>query len=241
MNFKTLTAAGALVLAAVGMSSAYPLLQLDIVGGTYDAGTQTVMSNSNDFNLCAMLDRYNPKFTGYDNFTISMAVTPGVNSPSDLGSVIFNGEEITITDEMTFGIPPIDAYVGNKDDELQKHGIFPTYFKEFQFNFDPSKTTAIYNAETQTGVNPTTIAGSDLAYSLFNVKTAGLADGYEVHFDLYKTYQDLDGDVGVSDFAPFSHDAQSSSPTSVPEPSSVSMMLLGFTMLGGFAFFRRKK
>jgi hypothetical protein len=30
-------------------------------------------------------------------------------------------------------------------------------------------------------------------------------------------------------------------PTSVPEPSSISLMLLGFSILGGAAFFRRKK
>jgi hypothetical protein len=30
-------------------------------------------------------------------------------------------------------------------------------------------------------------------------------------------------------------------PTIVPEPSSVSLILIGFAILGGFTFYRRKK
>ena len=71
-------------------------------------------------------------------------------------------------------------------------------------------------------------------YVDFMVDATGLLDGYNLHFDLY-TYEA--GNRRVTEFAPFSHDAGTS--TEIPEPSLWSLLLLGSLMIAGFTFLRR--
>jgi hypothetical protein len=146
---------------------------------------------------------------------------------------------------MTYGVPPIDTVYSQLHDagDLAGHGIFDTYFKQFEFQFSSSNVSGQYNTQDDTGQGP--ISGTGMYYMAFNVDTSGLSSDYVVHFDLYNTKLcanssgkcDGSGDVDITQFAPFSHDAESGH--KVPEPST--LLLLGSGLLGLGLFGRRRK
>jgi hypothetical protein len=175
---------------------AVPTLQLDIVGGTSDG--DTTFSAGEIFTLQALA--LNPSGT----YFISAAIVPKTPLATDFGSFTIGSTTFSSSQNMVFGVPPIDA---TANPHLGDHGIFNTAFAEISFTFPVPATVESYN--TQTGeLGP---AGQLLNLQEFAVNTTGLGDGFAVHFDLYNTAA-RNGDVIRGDFAPFSHDAQSSVP-----------------------------
>jgi hypothetical protein len=228
---------------------AYPILQLDIIGGYYDTTTQTIISGGPDFTLVALLT---PKAGGIeglinDTYYISAAVTPQTG-PTDisLGSFTWNESNYDVTEDMIYGTPPLELGLAGADaGDLEGHSIFPTFFQEFSFQFSPTQRAVTYDtAENPSGLVPTT-ATTDISYfATFNVTTSLLGNN-ELHFDLYNAYlQKCRGggtcvyDEDVAYFAPFSHDAESSH--KVSEPQSMAMMSVGL-FLAGRALRRRPK
>lgn len=224
---------------------AVPVLQLDIgPDRTYDTSTKTIMSTSTNFTLYALLNpnRYNRLD---DTYFISAAVVPKVG-PTDqnLGTFTFNGNTVNVTEGMVYGVPPIDTFVGSlpadfqpKDGgDLGKHDIFYTFFSEFSFQFSSANTVPKYDTQTLS------TSPGYLYRAAFNIDTSGLDPRYEIHFDLYneRVIQSCRTgaitDIDISQFAPFSHDAQSSRP--VPEPGT--MMLLGSGLIGLAGWGRKK-
>jgi hypothetical protein len=119
---------------------------------------------------------------------------------------------------------------------LAQHGIYPTYFREVAFTFNSSNTSAEYNtADNLGGIH----AGSGLLYAGFSIDRSLLASPYQLHFDLYNesliTRRGVT-DIDVNRFAPFSHDAGTTT-RNVPEPSSLLLMGAG---LAGIGILRRK-
>src|SRR5574337_940047 len=90
-------------------SYAIPTLQLDIDGGYYDYGTETIVATGNTFTLYAFLTGKKGEVAFDDTFYISAGVVPQVGpSNVNLGSFTFNGATTDVTDDMVYGVPPIE-------------------------------------------------------------------------------------------------------------------------------------
>lgn len=232
---------------AAGTANAVPVLQLGIVGGTYDSATQTVVATSPAFSLYAFLSPNNANLIT-DDYFLSMAITPQVSTPTNLGSFTYDSTTVNITSGMTYGYPPIDTFSGADPGDLAAHSVFPTYFKEVGFKFSSSNQSGIFNTQDNPAWGPQ--SGAGMYYKRFDIDTSNLAVGYAVHFDLYNTKLCINGrgpcsgvmDNDITQFAPFSHDAQSMTsvpPPAIPEPETYAMLLAGLGLLG-LAAGRRK-
>jgi hypothetical protein len=231
-------------LAGSTAAQALPVLQLDIVGGHYDHTTQTIISAGPVFQLVAIFTPP-PGITTQaqlnramqETVYIAAAANPAIG-PADhnLGSFSFNGHTTRVTEDMTYGTPPVDLHDNSGADpgDLGAHDIYPTYFTEFAFHFNQAQRTVGYNTAQQPGgltPNPT---GTSY-YQTFAVDTRQLDPRYVIHFDMYnETFKRCTAapvpcvDVDVDQYAPFAKDAQSAP---VPEPAS--LLLLGSAVAAG--------
>jgi len=231
----------ALVFAAAlaGLASraeAYPLLQLDILGGYYDPVTATVIASDEDFVLIAAFQPTSG-IVSPETFYISAAVYPRVG-PADqpIGSFTWNGTPYDVTDDLSYGNPPLElADLGFDPGDYPDHtpGIFPTFFAEFAFTFNPAQRSIAYDS----AVNPGGLVASatgNAYYQAFNI-TSELASPSVLHFDLYAetvrrcalSQTPCIDDIDLRSTALAAdpkHDAQS---VNVPEPASALMIGLG--------------
>lgn len=240
------SAAAFAVTMAAGTAKAVPTLQLDILGGTYNYATETIIAPGNVFTLLAIATPNGRSGTDIlaDTFFISAGIVPqAVESPSfDVGSFTINGVTIHATDAgMDFGRPPLDA---TANPLLPPHSVYDTYFHEFSFTFDAGLTTATYNTgEEGAGGTGFDAAGSGSYYVAFEIDISGLDSGVTIVFDLYDTRVKNNGDITLHNFAPFSHNAQSAPPTllpppvgdedPIPEPATILVLLAGLIAAAG--------
>jgi hypothetical protein len=232
-----------------GAAFAVPTLQLDIVGGVYDETTETIVAPSGDeLTLVALLTPHKKDEAELllTEYFLSAALLPAVEEASDLGSFsIQMGEDeaqtFDATGDMAFGAPPHEPLQAFDAHDLSRHGIFETYFAEFGFTFDPDQQAASYDTQDTPG-GDLDITGTGSFYQLFTIDASLLAEGLDLHFDLYSTKfvggggsgmltgtgleDELDRDL----FAPFSHDAETHT-NGMPEPATFALVGLGGLLL----------
>ena len=222
-----------------GTAFAIPSLQLNIGGGFYVGGTdETIYSSSKTFDLYAYLI---PTTNGSpnlltDTYYVSAALVPQTVEPGgSYGSFTFAGSSVNVTGGMVYGTPPLETLATQLGDpgDLAPHGIFETYFQQFDFTFGEDQVTP-FNTQDQPGFLGD--AGTGMYYKKFAVNVNGLDPGYSIHFDLYNSKileaarnpNVILGDVDVNNFAPFSHDAQSDG----RGPEAGALLLFGTGLIG---------
>jgi len=225
---------------------ALPALQLGpgAVGDwVYNTTTQTWETSTNPFQLNAYAN--DTAANGGDGSFAWDAAGAGTKYAylvvSAIPMVNFDGFDVTVENDggalsifaEGYGAPPIQD-----PNSLAPHGIFDTYFKIYQFQFD----------EAQVDIENTQPPGGGTAKGfceVFDITINSLTDPVRgIHMDLFTVEGDGTFDPNatetnrslVHDFAPFSHDAQNNL---VPEPGS--LLLLGFGLFGSGALFLRRR
>ena len=211
-----------LLLVAGNTAFAYPYLQLDASPAVYDPISESILATLPQFTLYALVNSTASGADLTDTFYISAALVPSVPEAEpglepDLGSFDFDGITYNVVGTMTYGTPPLEEYLS---DELPPHGVFETYFYEYDFTLLPSNRAVLYNSmDTTDGLVPD--PGGALYYEDFNVDVSNLDNRYTLTFDFYT--KDADG---ISQFAPFSHNVVT------PTPGAVILGMLGLGVAG---------
>jgi hypothetical protein len=240
------------ILGSAATGFAVPQLQLDIIGGTYDEASETIIAPAgNVIDLVALFTpNGNPSQDEIDamldgTFDISAAlIGAGDVEEGSLGSFSIDGETVVdVPEGMVYGVPPVEQLGGDPDfdsHDLSQHDIFEAYFYELEFQFFLEDTAITYNTQDMPGGLVLSEDGETF-YRTFSIDTTNLAAGAQLHFDLYTTdldnapellAQPLDGnnDVDRVLFAPFSHDAETN--RLLPEPTMLWLLAAGFLGVG---------
>ncbi len=241
-----------------GPAQAIPSLQLDIDGGVYSSAItghtpETIVAPGDNFTLYAYLlpDR---KALLSATYTLSLAILPRQTqngNGADFGNFSFdvidhneiidhgtNTPATASTLGLKYGVP---SDLSGSGLTLQTHGIFPTYYYEYSFQFDSANKIAPYDtADRALSGDPISLISTTnkgMYYVEFHFDISNMPTQYLLHFDLYDFAKDKKGKPYIN-FAPFSHDAEDDVERTVPEPTTI--LLLGFGLIGVIFVVRRR-
>ena len=230
-----------LVLAAllIGASSvsALPSLQLYIDGATYDDESQTWVIGS-----LTNIDLYVVGNANLNDVIISAALSTGefdeFTDPNGIASLSGLTPTYPSNPDWVHGYSPFSNFLtqwNGGDDDLQRHGIFPSWYSEFNAG-DFGMVGGVGNTQpgpeffdASLGYIPLNGKGTNMGeIKMFTISVTGAT---AVHFDVYTT----NADGTIAEFAPFSHDA-----AMVPEPATMLLFGIGIAGAGVVRRFRKK-
>jgi hypothetical protein len=199
----------------------------------------TALLNTTYFLSAALSPKTTPPGGSLGSFKFGLPGTNSTCTESTSGTPGPCPQTINATTDMAYGVPPLELVSSRQGwdaTDLSKHDVFETYFSEFSFKFSPLDQTAGYNVQNTPG-GPQ--AGSGAYYAAFVGDSSLLSAGFNLHFDVYnQTLKDCSTrttpctDVDRDMFAPFSHDAGTTTTTRVPEPGAALLMLAGIAVGG---------
>jgi hypothetical protein len=218
----------AFVTTFAGPVYALPSLQLGPgLTGTwsYETITETWIVGEGSFDLNAYANQlggngaYAWDSLDIDRFAyLVVSAVPSMDDATDVFDLTVNNDGSNLTSSsFGFGTPPVSDH-----NSLAPHGIFPTYFELYEFQFDGAVSTI---DDTQPGEFD---SGPGYTETFFISINSLAEEVLGVHFDLFTI--DTNGDVIA--FAPFSHDAESAPPP-VPEPATILLLGTGLIALAG--------
>jgi len=233
--------AAAILGAHTGTAAAVPVLQLDIIGGTYDPITETAVSTENPASIVALGtpgSNWSAPDILAETFYLSVALYDGeggVTAEEATGLALQVNDVSYSASDLFYGVPPSMA---TQPPLLGRQDVFPTSYFEIPFMFDTATQTATYDMADATGAVALYEGGTGSFYRVFDVSYSGVAQGINLHFDLFSVdYLDA-GEIVRGIFAPFSHDAEltnsitsTKTAVSVSEPSSALVFGLSAVVL----------
>ncbi len=207
---------------------AEPYLQLDASPAVYVGGDEeSVVTLGDVFTMYALVNSDAPAFPDpidlSKEYYLSIALVPKLGHDTVLGSFTFDDgtdpiEEIVVTKDMQYGIPPVVAAIFQ---DLPSHGIYETFFIEKSFTLTGATRAALYDVQQDGAGGPVDDTEGTLYYQAFDIDATNLFSGYFLHIDLYTELE------GTIKFAPPSHDLQH-----VPVPGAVLLGILGLGVAG---------
>lgn len=192
---------------------AVPLLQLDMLGGVYDVGTETIVAPGGAFTVYALLT---PKTSSTQTqinallsktYYLSVALVGASIPPppgGSLGSIQFGlpgtistcketsgptpancPQTVNVTSDMEYGTPPVEVM-----ESMQGHdaGDLPKHgvYPTYFSEFSFKFSTAYTTSVYNTQDDPGgPSTGTGAFYAAFVGNSTLLASGYQLHFDLY--------------------------------------------------------
>jgi hypothetical protein len=247
----------ALFLGVANSATALPGLMLDLDASNVSYNG-TIQTTDDTFSVYAYLAPKNSEsLTDVNNlladtYYVSIALTPQTGpTGGTFGSFDVDTTTVTVTGDMTYGAPPLnDPSPLWESGDLQKHGIFETFYYEVAFQFDASDVTLAYDTQTTRfadGFDDSVTQlfceqniGDCMYFVELEIDKTMLNNALQLHFDLYNTElrdctrnpncdpNDLIIGGAPYDFAPFSHDAE----TIVPEPNGLMLFAAGLLVVG---------
>lgn len=217
---------GAIFLLVAQFAHAVPLLQFFIEGGTYDAASESWVTDQSSFDIWVIGNTGGAESKGVlHDVTLVAAVTGG-----DLADLTITPMTTSLVDDPSVPVNPISANSGTGEHPIiPPHGIYTTGTDWEDFLLGDMGLTDSPLGDAVSGGFPLYEAGqtNSAQINAYHVEMTG--DYEQLHFDAFGYYEKR-GELKQV-IAPFSHDAVSI--VAISSPQTAVLLLVGVIGIWG--------